>query len=395
MISPPLLGAVMALALPLVAALAQTPNPAPAKPAAAAALPGYVELKREAFQREIDGQAVDLFTIRNHHGMLVRITNLGARIEQILVPDRAGRLGDVALGFDSLDGVLKGRPYIGVFVGRYANRIAKGQFTLDGHAYQVSVNDGPNSMHGGVKGSRTQVFTAHQLSEDAVEMTHVFRDGEEGFPGTLPVRVVYRVGEDNRLTISWASVAVDKATVASFTGHTFFNLSGRLDSTVLDQVMMINADKVLEIDDTLIPTGRLREVGGTPMDFRKPKAIGKEIGADYDLLKLAHGYDNTWVINKPAGSVGLDARIFDPQSGRVMEVWSTEPSLQMFSGNTLNRQAPMDLGKGGVLFPHNGAFAVEPARYPDAPNKPSFPSARVGAAEWFTGEIEYRFSVRR
>ncbi|KAA5613322.1 galactose mutarotase [Rhodovastum atsumiense] len=372
----------------LLLALVLSPTQSPAQGT-------YVELRREAFQKQVDGLQTDLFTIRNPAGMVVKITNYGAKIEQILVPDRDGRLGDVVAGYDSIDAVMAGQPSMGAFIGRVANRIAKGRFTLDGQQYQVTINNPPNSLHGGTKGSRLLVFEARQLAPNAVEMTHVFKDGEEGYPGTLPVRVVYAVTDDNQLVLSWQAVAADKKTIANFTGHTFFNLSGVPGSSILDHVVTLNADRVLDIDETLIPTGKLRDVAGSPMDFRQPKPLGRDIDQPYDLLKAGNGYDSTWVVNKPEGQLGFDARVLDPKSGRIMEVWSTEPSLQLFSGNNLEAKAPRDQGKGGVLYPFRSSFAMEPAHYPDSVNHPEFPSTVLNPGQWYVGQIVYKFSTSR
>jgi aldose 1-epimerase len=260
----------------------------------------YVTLQEQNFRTEIDGKPVALYTIRNPAGMEVRITNYGARIEQILVPDRTGQLGDVVQGYETIDQVRNGQGSMGAFIGRYANRIANGRFTLDGREYQLSVNSGRHSSHGGTKGSRFQVFDAKQISPSSVEMTYLFADGEEGYPGTLPLRVVYSVTDDNALAIDYSAVAVDKPTILNLTSHAFFNLSGKLGQSILDHVVTLDADKVLEVDDDLIPTGTLRDVAGTPLDFRAPATIGSRIDQDYDLLKRGRGYDHAYVVNRTA-----------------------------------------------------------------------------------------------
>jgi aldose 1-epimerase len=364
----------------------------------------HVDLQRENFQRLVDGKNVDLFTIENGKGMVVRSTNFGAKIEQILVPDRDGQLGDVVLGYDTIDGVIQGQPSMGAFVGRYANRIAGGKFTLDGVPYQLSINDGdnrPNTLHGGKKGSRFRVFDAAVRSPASVEMSIVFQDGEEGFPGTVALQVVYTVSERNDLVIEYSAKALDKKTVVSFTSHAFFNLSGDPASSILDTELELNASKVLEVDANLIPTGVLRDVAGTPMDFRKPKPLGANIGAEYDLLKVGNGYDHAFVVDedtnrlKPSGYEGLSfvAMAHEKTTGRTMEVWSTEPSVQVVSGNNLAAQTPRDLGKGGVLFPFRSGFCIEPGHYPDSPNRPSFPSTVLDAGQTYAGKIVYRFST--
>jgi aldose 1-epimerase len=354
-----------------------------------------VMLQRENFRGEIDGKPIDLFTIRNRNGMEVRVTNYGARIEQILVPDHRGQLGDVVQGYETIDQVRNGQASMGAFIGRFANRIAKGRFTLEGKEYQLALNNGPNSLHGGAKGSRFQVFNARQLSDSSVEMTYIFEDDEENYPGTLPLRVVYSVSDENELAIDYSAVAADKTTIANFTSHAFFNLSGRAETPIGDHVLMINADKFLVIDDTAIPTGELRDTAGTPLDFRAPTPIGARIDQDYDQLKRAKGYDHAYVLNR-SNDAGLQlaATVYEPTSGRVMEVLTTEPSLQFYSGNFLEGKTPRDLGKGNSLYVYRSAFCLEPQQFPDAPNHPHFPSTALKRGEWHSGRIVYRFSTR-
>jgi aldose 1-epimerase len=363
--------------------------------AAAAAIP-YVTLQAERFRTMIEGKSVDLYTLRNRNGMEVRITNYGARIEQILVPDRRGQAGDVVQGYETIEQVRTGQASMGAFIGRFANRIAKGRFSLDGKEYQLAINSGPNSLHGGEKGSRFQVFEAKQLSPSSVEMRHIFQDGEENYPGTLPLRVAYSLTDDNALIIDYAAVAVDKATIANFTSHAFFNLSGEGGSSILDHVLTIEADRFLEVDATSIPTGLVRNVVGTPLDFRTPTPIGARIGQGDEQLKNVGGYDHAYVLNR-TGEGGLQraATVYDPGSGRVMEVWTTEPSLQFYSGNFLEGKAPRDIGKGGTPYGYRSAFCLEPQGYPDAPNHPNFPSTVLRPGEWHVGQIVYRFSARR
>lgn len=355
---------------------------------------GYTPLDAARFSKKVSGRTTDLFTIGNGQGMRVSLTNYGARIEQILVPDRQGRLGDVVQGYESIDQVMAGQGSMGAFIGRFANRIAKGQFSLGGESYQLGVNNGPNSLHGGIKGSRFVVFDAKQLSPSSVQMSYVFKDGEEGYPGTLPVRVVYTVTDDNELVIAYDAVAVDKATVVNFTSHAFFNLSGDLGSSVLDHLLQIEAEQVLEIDATLIPTGVKRPVADTPMDFRQNRPLGEGIVQDYDLLKLGNGYDHTYVITPEAGGkIVRHATLKDPKSGRVMEVFSNEPSMQLCTGNFLEGKASRDVGKGNIAYGFRSCVCLEPQHYPDSPNKPSFPSTVLGAGQWYSGTIIYRFSV--
>ena len=366
------------------------------------AQPAYVELKAANFQKEVDGKKVDLYTIKNKKGVVVKITNYGARVEQILVPDRNGKLGDVAQGYETIDQVMGGQGSMGAFIGRFANRIANGTFKLYGVEYKLAINDlsappaapRQNTLHGGKKGSRFVVFDAKQLSDSAVQMTILFKDGEEGFPGDLPVKVVYSVTDNNEFVISYDAVATNKKTVANFTGHTFFNLSGNLGSSIEDHILTVPADKVLEVSPALVPNGNFRDVTGTPMDFRKPKALAKDIQADYDLLKAGNGYDNHFVLSmKQPDSLAFNARIMDPKSGRIMEVWSTEPGIQVYSGNFLEGKSPRDIGKGSTVYKFRSGFCLEPSRFPDTPNHPGFPTTEIKPGEWYSGKIVYKFST--
>jgi aldose 1-epimerase len=382
----------------LVAVAATVALGGPIVSAAAVKLaPNVVELKRENFQKDVDGKKTDLYTLRNSHGMTVRITNYGAKIEQVLVPDRKGVFGDVVHGYETIDGVINGQPSMGAFVGRYANRIGGAKFWLDGTEYKLAANNGPNTLHGGQKGSRFQVFSARQLSGNSVEMNYTFKDMEENFPGTMPVRVVYTVTENNELAVEWSAYADDKKTVASFTSHAFWNLAGDPTKTILDHVMRVNADRFLPVNSTLIPNGELRDVAGTVMDFRKPKAFGKDIGVDYDQLKLGNGYDHHYALNKdpkkPA-ALTFAASAYDPRSGRLMEVLTTEPGIQLFSGNNLEAKVPRDLGKGTIAFGFRSAFCLEPSKFPDSPNQGNFPTSIVNPGEFYTGKIVYKFSAK-
>jgi aldose 1-epimerase len=367
-------------------------------------VPPHVELERRDFQGEIDGRPVDLYTLRNRHGMVACITNYGARIEQILVRDRDGRLGDVAQGYDTLEQAIAGQPSMGAFIGRYANRIANARFSLDGILHVLAANDvstdpaapRSNTLHGGKRGSRFIPFAVTQTSPQSVEMRLRFEDGEEGFPGTLMLRVRYSVTDADELVIEYDAVAVDRKTVVNFTGHTFFNLSGDLGSSIHDTLLTVPSEEVLEVGPALVPTGRLRKVAGTPMDFRAPKPIGADIGADYDLLRLAGGYDIHYVLDREAtGASRLHARAHDPRSGRILEVWSTEPGLQFYSGNYLEGRTPRDVGKGGTRYGFRSAFCLEPSHFPDSVHHAHFPSTELGAGEWYRGEIRYRFRTDR
>ncbi|MBP2293788.1 aldose epimerase family protein [Azospirillum rugosum] len=353
----------------------------------------HVELRRENFRTTVDGRPVDLFTLRNRNGMVVRVTNYGAKIEQLLVPDRNGTLGDVVQGYETIEQVMNGQASMGSFIGRYCGRIAQGRFLLDGVEQHTSVNNPPNTLHGGTRGSRFRVFDARQLDDASLELTYVFQDGEEGFPGTLPVRLVYSVDEDNALTIAWTAVAVDKTTVANFTDHTFFNLSGDAGASILDHVATVNGSRYLALDATGAPTGELVDVTGTPHDFRSPTALGARIDAKDPMLAQGKGYDLHYVVDKPAGALAVHARVLHPASGRTLEVRSTEPGIQLYTGNFLEGKAPRDVGKGNTLYTRHSAFCLEPSHFPNSVNVPSFPSTVLKPGQWYAGRIVYAFGV--
>lgn len=354
-------------------------------------------IRADDFKKTVEGKPVELFTIRNKNGMVVRVTNYGAKLVQLIVPDRDGVMSDVIQGYETIDKVISGQASMNAFIGRFANRLGGGVLKIDGKEYKLAINDGggrQNTLHGGTKGSRFLPFDAKQLSPDSVQMTLLFKDGEEGFPGDLPLRVVYRVTDDNELVIEYDAVAANKTTVANFTGHAFFNLSGDLGSSIEDHVLTINADRVLEVSDALTPNGKIRDVANTPMDFRFAKPIGRDIGADYDLLKGGNGYDNHYAVNQEHdGEMTFHARVRDPKSGRVLEVWSTEPGCQLYTGNFLEGVDPRDVGKGYV-FNFRSGFCLEPSHFPDFPNHPSFKQLVLKPGEWYNGKIVYKFSAR-
>jgi len=244
-------------------------------------------------------------------------------------------------------------------------------------------------------GSRFVVFDARQIDDAAVQMTYVFKDGEENYPGTVPLRVIYSVTDENAFSVAYDAAAADKATVVNFTTHTFFNLAGHDKGDVLGHVVTINADAFTPIDATLIPTGEIKPVKGTPMDFTRPEKLGTRIGQDYDQLKLGLGYDHNYVLNKKGNEFGFAARVYEPTSGRVMEVWSTEPGLQLYSGNSLEGKAPRDVGKGGAVYAFRTGFCLEPQHFPDSPNQPCFPSTVLEPGEWYSGRTVYKFSVQK
>lgn len=351
-----------------------------------------MELEARNFQTTIDGKPVDLYTLRNASGAVVKITNYGSRIVQVLVPDRTGALDDVVLGYDSIEGVRAGQASMGAFIGRFANRIAHGTFMLNGRTYTLAKNNGPNFMHGGEKGSRFCVFDAEQLDAVTLRATYTYADGEEGLPGTVASAVVYRLGEDNALTITFEAVS-DQPTIVNFTDHTYFNLAGAGNGTILDHFLKINADRFTPVDATGIPTGELRAVRGTPMDFTQATPIGAHIDADDDQVRKCNGYDMNYVLNKASGMVTHAAHVSEPRSGRALDVFTTQPGLQFFSANQLTGEGPRDVGKGGKPYVRRSAFCLEAQGFPDAPNHPAFPSTVLNPGERYSGAIIYKFSV--
>jgi len=349
------------------------------------------QLSKRPFGKTKEGTPVDLYTLRNSKGVEVQICNYGGLVTSFKVPDRNGKMGDVVLGYDNLEGYLKDTPYFGAMIGRYGNRIAKGKFTLDGQTYTLATNNGPNALHGGIKGFDKIVWQAKSMATadgPALELTYLSKDGEEGFPGNLSVTAVYTLMEDNGLRLQYTATT-DKDTVVNLTQHSYFNLAGKGD--VLNHVVMINADKFTPVDSTLIPTGELRPVEGTPFDFRKPTAIGARINQNDEQLKFGNGYDHNWVLNHQMGNLDVIARVTEPTSGRFLEVLSTEPGLQFYTGNFLNGKIT---GKGGWVYQFRNAFCMEPQHFPDSPNHPEFPSVVLKPGQTYKNTIVFRLGVQ-
>jgi aldose 1-epimerase len=337
-----------------------------------------------------DGTAVTLYTLRNAHGLRADISNYGGIVTSLLVPDRGGQMADVVLGYDSLADYLAGSPYFGAIVGRYGNRIARGRFTLDGVTYTLAVNNGPNALHGGLKGFDKVVWQAQPYSdsiEAGLRLHYVSPDGEEGYPGRLDVTVTYALTNANALRIDYR-MTTDKATIHNVTHHGYFNLAGHASGDILGHELMLHADRFTPVDSTLIPTGELRAVAGTPFDFRTPTAIGARIDADDRQLRYAGGYDHNFVLNGEAGTLRVVGRVRDPQSGRVMEISTTEPGIQFYSGNFLDGS---NVGKGGARYGHRAGFCLETQHFPDSPNHPDFPSTVLRPGEEYRSTTVYRF----
>jgi aldose 1-epimerase len=353
-----------------------------------AAKPG---IKMSEFGKMPDGQAIELYTLNNSSGMQVAITNYGGRIVALTVPDRNGKMDDVVLGFDDLPGYLTNNPYFGALIGRYGNRIGGAKFTLDGKEYHLAANDGPNSLHGGLKGFDKVVWKAHPVegNHPALELTYLSKDGEEEYPGNLKVKVVYTLMGNNALQIDY-SATTDKDTVLNLTNHSYFNLSGQGNGDILKTQMMIDASQFTPVDATLIPTGELRSVEGTPFDFRKPTAIGERINGDDEQLKLGKGYDHDFVLDRSGHGLTLAARAVDPDSGRVLEVLTTQPGIQLYTGNFLDGTVH---GKGGKVYGRRSAFCLETQHFPDSPNKPNFPSTELKPGQAYHETTVFKFSI--
>ena len=348
------------------------------------------KMQKQSFGKTEDGQPVDLYILTNKNGMEAAITNYGGTVVSLKVADRNGKFEDVVLGYDNLDGYAAGKAYIGATVGRYANRIAHATFTLDGTAYTLAKNDGDNHLHGGFN---KRVWTAKDVSSSAgqaLELTYLSKDGEEGFPGTLPVKVVYTLTDQNELKIDYSATS-DKDTVLNLTNHAYFNLAGQGNGDILQQQIMIRADRFTPIDATSIPTGELRSVRGTPFDFTNSTAIGARIDQDDQQLKLGRGYDHNWVLNNGTpGSLFLAAQAYDPHSGRVLDVLTTEPGIQLYTGNFLDGIH----GKDGKVYNRRYAFCLETQHFPDSPNHPSFPTTELKPGQHFQSTTVYKFSTK-
>ncbi|MGA0587100.1 aldose epimerase family protein [Dyella sp. KRB-257] len=352
------------------------------------------DASRAPFGRLPDGSTVEAVTLRNNHGAAARIITLGASVQSLTLPDRHGAMADVVLGYPDAATYITKPQYFGATVGRFANRIAKGRFTLDGKSYQLPTNDGPNSLHGGSKGFDKVLWTITRVTGGAapsVTMRYVSPDGDQGYPGTLTVDATYTFDDRNRLTIDYHATT-DAPTIVNISNHTYWNLGSEGSGSVLDDVLTIPADHFTPVDATLIPTGEFRAVAGTDYDFRRGKPIGRDIrdGKEPQLLQ-GRGYDMNWVISRhKAGKARLVARVADPHSGRVLSLYSAQPGLQFYSGNFLDGTS---VGKSGRIYRQGDAFVLEPQIFPDTPNQPDFGSARLDPGQTYDNRIVYRFSV--
>jgi aldose 1-epimerase len=340
------------------------------------------------FGRTPSGEAVSLYTLTNGKGMEVAISTYGGVVVSLKVPDRTGTSGDVVLGFDNFEGYLKPPPYFGAIVGRYGNRIAHGKFTLDGVEYTLARNNGENSLHGGIRGFDKRIWTA-RYGRQTIELTYQSKDGEEGYPGNLSTTVTYTLTDKNELRIDY-SATTDKDTVLNLTNHSYFNLAGQGNGDVLGHQVTIFADRFTPVDKTMIPTGELRNVLGTPFDFRQPHAIGERINSGDEQLTLGRGYDHNFALNRTGSGLELAARVTEPKSGRLLEVLTTEPGVQFYTANFLDGTLT---GKGGKVYGPRSAFCLETQHFPDSPNKPAFPSVVLKPGGRYQTTTVYRFST--
>jgi aldose 1-epimerase len=359
--------------------------------AQAPAQKGKSDVKKQDFGKLPDGASIELYTLANAKGMQAAISTYGGVLVSLTAPDRSGKFADVVLGMADLAGYLTPPPYFGALIGRYGNRIGHAQFPLDGKVFHLPANDGVNTLHGGLKGFDKHVWKAAPGTgaDQSLELTYTSRDGEEGFPGNLSVKVVYTLTANNEIKIDYTATT-DANTVVNLTNHSYFNLAGQGEGDILAHEVTIAADRFTPVDSGLIPTGELRSVKGTPFDFSKSTAIGARIGQNDEQLKFGKGYDHNWVLNKKGG-MAKAAEIREPKSGRVMQVWTTEPGLQFYTGNFLDGTLK---GKGGKVYPFRGAFCMETQHYPDSPNHPAFPTTELKPGATYRSTTTYRFSAK-
>jgi aldose 1-epimerase len=349
-----------------------------------------VLLDKGSFETEHDGKPVDLYTLKNSNGLVAQITNYGGKVVNLWTPDKEGNFNDIVLGFETIDEYFNtSEIYFGSLIGRYGNRIGSGTFSINDTVYTLAQNNNGNALHGGIKGFNNVVWDATQLDAQTLELTYLSFDMEEGYPGNLNVKVAYKLTDDNELKIEyWATT--DKATPVNLTHHSFFNLKGAGNGDINDHIVQINADFYTPVDDGLIPTGEIAPVEGTPMDFRKPTPIGERVDNDFEQLKFGNGYDHNWVLNQADGGLTFAAKVFEPNSGRTMEVYTNEPGIQFYGGNFLDGSVT---GKQGKIYPFRSALCLETQHYPDSPNKPGFPSTILEPGEEYHSVCVYKFGV--
>jgi aldose 1-epimerase len=353
-----------------------------------------MDISKSSFGKTKDGQSVDLYTLTNSNGLIVKITNYGGTVTELWVPDSNGILGDIVLGFDNITDYEEKSPYFGCLVGRYGNRIGKAKFTIDGNEYTLAANDGENHLHGGVDGFDNVVWEAtpvYKTNGVGLKLNYVSEDMQEGYPGNLDMTVTYMLTNKNELTIHYEATT-DKPTVCNLTNHNYYNLAGQGNGDILGHMLMINADNCTPVDSGLITTGEIVPVAGTPLDFTKLTAIGDRINNDDTQLKYGKGYDHNWVLNKKDDDeMSLAAKVYEPSSGRVMKIYTTEPGLQFYSGNFLDGTL---VGKQGKVYEHRYGFCLETQHYPDSPNKANFPTTTLLPGQVYETKTVHEFKTK-
>jgi len=350
-------------------------------------------IKKKVFGKTPKGETVDQYILTNENGMKVRIISYGGIVTALEIPDRIGNLDDIVLGYDELSGYLKKNPYFGAIVGRYGNRIAGGKFVLNGKEYQLVTKNGKNHQHGGTVGFDKIVWNSEAIQKNdtvGVQLTHVSPDGDECYPGNLSCKVTYMLTNNNDLIIRYHATT-DKSTIINLTHHSYFNLAGQVNRDILEHEIKIVADRFTPTDENQIPTGELCSVKGTPMDFTKPTVIGSRIEQEDQQLKYGGGYDHNWILNNQDGSLALAAQVYEPTTGRVLEIYTTEPGVQFYTGNNLDGSIT---GKNGIVYKRRYGLCLETQHYPDSPNKINFPSVVLNPGEIYTQETVHRFYTR-
>lgn len=350
-------------------------------------------ISKSEFGKMPDGTIIEQYHLKNANGVELDVITYGGRITALKVPNKNADLENVVLGFDNLEDYLNDNPFFGALIGRFGNRIAKGKFALNDIEYALATNDGPNHLHGGAKGFDRVIWKAEPIEgkeDSSLKLTYLSKDGEEGYPGNLNVIVTYTLTKDNALEVSYEATT-DKATVINLTQHAYFNLTGDFSKSILDQEVVINSDYFLPVDATLIPTSEIRNVTGTPFDFRNPKTIGKDIDADNEQLKLGEGYDHCWVLNGEKNTMGIAASAYDKMSGRFLEIFTNEPAIQFYTGNFLDGTLPM---ANGETYAHRTGFCLETQHFPNSPNQTEFPSVVLNPGEKYASKTTFKFSVK-
>lgn len=353
----------------------------------------YSKVKKADFQSVVDNKKTDLYTLKNKNGVEITVTNFGARVIEFWAPDKNGKFDDIVLGHDHIDKYVnyQGERFLGATIGRFGNRIADGKFTLDGKPYQLRVNDGPNSLHGGLKGFDMVVWEANPISPQMLEFTYLSEDGEQGYPGNLKIKMTYELTDNNEFIVTHYATT-DKKTVINLTHHSFFNLHGAGNGTINDHELMLNADRFTPVNEVLIPTGELLPVDRTPMDFRQPTLIGKRVNEDYEQLKYGNGYDHNWVLDrKTKNDIELAATVYEPESGRFLEVFTTEPGIQFYGGNFFDGSI---VGKNGKRYEYRASLALETQHFPDSPNHSGFPSTVLMPDETYKHICIYKIGIK-